>query len=182
MHEEMIRIAQEFYQHLRLPYRVVNIVSGELNDAAAKKYDLEAWFPGYKNWRELVSCSNCTDFQSRGLDIRYSLKNQTEKVFVHMLNATLCATERTMCCILENYQTETGVNVPEALRPFIGKDFIPYNEKATAKFLEEKRKLFEKEEAKKNKKEAKGGKAKDAAQEQPPQTQSTEDTADGQPT
>jgi seryl-tRNA synthetase len=62
MHEEMIKIAEEFYQTLELPYRVINIVSGELNDAAAKKYDLEAWFPGYDAFRELVSCSNCTDF------------------------------------------------------------------------------------------------------------------------
>lgn len=58
----MIKIAQDFYEKLELPYRVVNIVSGELNDAAAKKYDLEAWFPGYENYRELVSCSNCTDY------------------------------------------------------------------------------------------------------------------------
>lgn len=75
MHEEMIKIAEEFYQQLELPYRVVNIVSGELNDAAAKKYDLEAWFPGYNAFRELVSCSNCTDFQSRALDVRLSIKN-----------------------------------------------------------------------------------------------------------
>jgi len=60
--EEMIATAQEFYKYLALPYRVVNIVSGELNDAAAKKYDLEAWFPGYKAYRELVSSSNCTDY------------------------------------------------------------------------------------------------------------------------
>ena len=58
----MIKIAQDFYEKLELPYRVVNIVSGELNDAAAKKYDLEAWFPGYENYRELVSCSNYTDY------------------------------------------------------------------------------------------------------------------------
>ena len=62
MHDEMLKTAEEFYQALKLPYRVVNIVSGELNDAAAKKYDLEAWFPGYDNYRELVSCSNCTDY------------------------------------------------------------------------------------------------------------------------
>jgi seryl-tRNA synthetase len=70
MHEEMIKIAEDFYKGLELPYRVVNIVSGELNDAAAKKYDLEAWFPGYNAFRELVSCSNCTDFQSRALEVR----------------------------------------------------------------------------------------------------------------
>ena len=70
MHEEMIKIAEEFYQGLELPYRVINIVSGALNDAATKKYDLEAWFPGYGTYRELVSSSNCTDFQSRGLEVR----------------------------------------------------------------------------------------------------------------
>lgn len=62
MHNEMILLAEEFYQKLELPYQVINIVSGELNDAAAKKYDLEAWFPGYNAFRELVSSSNCTDF------------------------------------------------------------------------------------------------------------------------
>jgi seryl-tRNA synthetase len=102
----MVGIAEEFYQSLGLPYRVVSIVSGALNDAAAMKYDLEAWFPGYNTYRELVSCSNCLDFQSRGLNVKYFPKTGSEnqeKHFVHMLNATLCATERTMCCILENY-------------------------------------------------------------------------------
>ena len=66
----MIETAEEFYQSLNLPYRVVSIVSGALNDAAAMKYDLEAWFPGYDTYRELVSCSNCLDFQSRGLDVK----------------------------------------------------------------------------------------------------------------
>lgn len=133
MHEEMIKTAEEFYQSLRLPYRVINIVSGELNDAAAKKYDLEAWFPGYNDYRELVSCSNCTDYQSRALDIKYGLKTQqqkkqqeSEKIYAHMLNATLCATQRTLCCILENYQTEEGVIVPTVLKPFMGTDFIKY--------------------------------------------------------
>ena len=141
MHEEMIKIAEKFYETLNLPYRVVNIVSGELNDAAAKKYDLEAWFPGYETYRELVSCSNCTDFQSRALEVRLSLKGSKDKVYVHMLNSTLCATERTMCCILENNQTEEGVNIPEALRPFMGGiDFIPYNKKQVDLFLEKKNK------------------------------------------
>lgn len=128
MHEEMIATAEKFYQSLNLPYRVVNICSGAMNDAAAKKYDLEAWFPGYNAYRELVSCSNCTDYQSRALEIRCGnkKKGEAEKKYVHMLNATLCATQRTLCCILENYQTETGVRVPEVLIPFIGKDFIPY--------------------------------------------------------
>lgn len=133
-HEKIIAISEDFYKSLNLPYRVINIVSGELNDAASKKYDLEAWFPGYNTYRELVSASNCTDFQSRSLDVRMRIpKNQQtkavdklEKPFVHMLNSTLCATTRTLCCILENYQTEKGVKVPEVLIPFVGTDFIPY--------------------------------------------------------
>ena len=70
MLEEMLASSEEFYQSLGLPYRVISIVSGALNDAAAKKYDLEAWFPGYDDYRELVSCSNCTDYQSRSLEVR----------------------------------------------------------------------------------------------------------------
>ena len=72
----MIALSEEFYQALNLPYRVINIVSGALNDAAAKKYDLEAWFPGYNAYRELVSCSNCTDFQSRNLNVRCGTKKK----------------------------------------------------------------------------------------------------------
>ena len=76
MLEDMIHLSEEFYRSLKLPYRVISIVSGALNDAAAKKYDLEAWFPGYDNYRELVSCSNCTDFQSRNLGIRCGSKKK----------------------------------------------------------------------------------------------------------
>ena len=104
--DRMIATSEKFYQGLKLPYQVIKIVSGALNDAAALKMDLEAWFPGYKAYRELVSCSNCTDYQSRALGIRYAIKNvekgQTQP-FVHLLNGTLCATERTLCCIMENY-------------------------------------------------------------------------------
>lgn len=135
----MINTSEEFYKALNLPYRVVSIVSGALNDAAAKKMDLEAWFPGYNDYRELVSCSNCTDYQSRALDVRLrtSQKNELEKKYVHMLNGTLTATERTLCCILENYQTDDGVVVPDVLKPFVGVDFIPYTkEKPKLKDLE----------------------------------------------
>lgn len=128
-HKKMIEIAEEFYQSLGLAYHVVVIASGALNNAAAKKYDLEAWFPTLGVYRELVSASNCTDYQSRAMETRFGAKklNQTEKTYVHMLNATLCATERTICCILENYQTETGVVVPPVLRPFMGGiDFMPF--------------------------------------------------------
>lgn len=130
-HEAMLAVSEEFYQSLKLPYRVVTIVSGALNNAAAKKYDLEAWFPSFSQFRELVSCSNCTDYQSRSLEVRYGQKQKgdTEKKYVHMLNSTLTATERTLCCILENYQRENGIEVPEVLRPFMGGlDFIPFTE------------------------------------------------------
>jgi seryl-tRNA synthetase len=103
---------------LGLSYRVINIVSGALNNAAARKYDLEAWFPALSVYRELVSCSNCLDYQSRAMDTRFGFAKGAEhenRQFVHMLNATLTATERTICCILENYQTADGVVVPEVL-------------------------------------------------------------------
>ena len=110
MMEEMIATAEAFYQKLKIPYRVVNIVSGELNNAAAKKYDLEGWFAGSKAYRELVSCSNCLDYQARRLKIRFGLtKRMNEDTeYVHMLNATMCATTRVMCAILENNQTAEG--------------------------------------------------------------------------
>eukprot|EP00435_Cladocopium_sp_Y103_P018121 s4303_g4.t1 len=145
VHMEMLRIAQDFYEVLGISYRVVKVVSGELNDAAVMKFDLEGWFPSQGDsgeYKELVSCSNCTDFQSRALDIR-SRKLKEKPRFVHMLNSTLVASGRCMCCILETYQTATGVKVPTALVPFMGLDFMPFvrevrsasqkNSKATAK-------------------------------------------------
>ncbi|KAG9485357.1 serine--tRNA ligase, cytoplasmic [Eleutherodactylus coqui] len=121
MFEEMIKTAEEFYQALGIPYRIVNIVSGSLNHAASKKLDLEAWFPGSGAFRELVSCSNCTDYQARRLRIRFGqTKKMMDKVeFVHMLNATMCATTRAICAILENYQTSEGIIVPEKLQEFM---------------------------------------------------------------
>jgi len=118
MFENMIATSEEFYKSLGIPYRVVAIVSGALNNAAAKKLDLEAWFPHQGEFKELVSCSNCTDYQSRDLEIRYGVKKQTDlkKTYVHCLNSTLTATTRTICAILENFQTEDGVKIPEPLR------------------------------------------------------------------
>lgn len=122
--------SEEFYKSLGLPYQIVTIVSGALNNAASKKYDLEAWFPFQGEYKELVSCSNCTDYQARALEIRYGTKKATDvkKSYVHALNATLCATERTLCCILENYQKEDGFIVPEPLRKYIpgAPEFLPY--------------------------------------------------------
>jgi len=130
MMEEMNQNAEDFYQSLGLPYRIVGIVSGALNNAAAKKWDLEAWFPGQGKFCELCSCSNCTDYQSRRLLIRYG---QTKKMneaaeFCHMLNATMCATTRVICCLLENYQTDEGIVIPNVLRKYMpgNIDFIKF--------------------------------------------------------
>uniref|UniRef100_A0A7S1LV81 serine--tRNA ligase n=1 Tax=Neobodo designis TaxID=312471 RepID=A0A7S1LV81_NEODS len=134
--ESMITSAEDFYKSLGIPYRVINICSGALNNAAAKKYDLEAWFPGSGAFRELVSCSNCTDYQARRLNCRYGESKRGQaavniKEYPHMLNSTLCAVTRTMCAICENNQTEEGVVVPEVLRPFMmGKEIIKYSEAA----------------------------------------------------
>lgn len=106
--ENMIANSEEFYKTLGLPFRIIAIVSGALNNAAAKKFDLEAWFPFQQEYKELVSCSNCTDYQTRALEIRFGPKSApgSKKRYVHALNSTLCATQRTMCAILENYQTD----------------------------------------------------------------------------
>ncbi|MHA1679922.1 MAG: serine--tRNA ligase [Promethearchaeota archaeon] len=120
MHELLIDNSKEIYKKLGIHFRVVNIASGEMNDNAAKKYDLEGWFPGSGTYRELCSCSNCTDYQARKLNIRYG-KQGGDKAVVHTLNSTAIATERTICCILENYQQEDGtVLVPEVLVPYMG--------------------------------------------------------------
>lgn len=127
--EQMLLTAEQFYQSLGIPYRVVNIVSGELNNAAIRKYDLEGWFPGYGTYRELVSCSNCTDYQSRAMNIRlgYKTEKNGDKRYVHMLNSTLCACTRVICCLLELGQTDTGVKLPEVLKPYMGGiDFLPF--------------------------------------------------------
>lgn len=121
MLDEMVASSEGFLKSLELPYRVVNIVSGALNNAAAKKFDIEAWFPTLGVYRELVSCSNCTDYQSRAMETRYGLSkgDGVQKQYVHMLNGTLCATTRTLCCIMENYQTDNGIVVPKALRKYM---------------------------------------------------------------
>lgn len=128
MHKEMSDASAEFYKTLGIPYHVVDIVSVELNGAAARKLDLEGWFPAAKEYRELVSCSNCTDFQARAVETRF-VPNKAEKgdkQYCHFLNSTLCATTRTICAILENYQTDKGVRVPEALVPYVGTSFFPF--------------------------------------------------------
>jgi seryl-tRNA synthetase len=122
MHEELLQNAEEFLQKLELPYRVVNVCTGDIGTVAAKKYDIEAWMPAQNGYREVVSCSNCTDYQGRRLGIRYREKEGAPtKGFVHTLNSTAVATGRTIVAILENNQREDGsVNIPEALRKYMG--------------------------------------------------------------
>lgn len=127
LHEELLENAELIYKKLGLPYRIVSIVSSELNDNAAKKYDLEAWFPGSETYRELVSCTNCGDYQARKLNARYGIQGDSDSLkMCHTLNSTAIATERTICCILENYQQEDGtIKVPEVLIPYMnGKTVI----------------------------------------------------------
>ena len=119
--EELIDNTEEIYRELEIPYRIVNIASGELNDNAAMKYDLEAWFPSSGQYRELGSCSNCLDYQARKLKVRMGKVGATQKKEIaHTLNCTAIATERTICCILENYQNKDGsVRIPKALQPYM---------------------------------------------------------------
>ena len=124
MMETMIDVCKQFYDSLNISYRIVSIVSGALNNAATIKYDLEAWFPGSKSYKELVSCSNCTDYQSRKLNVKYK---DNKSGYVHMLNSTLCANTRVICCLLETYQTNEGFVVPDVLKKYMnGLDIIKY--------------------------------------------------------
>ena len=121
LHEELIQNAEELIQKLGLPYRVVNVCTGDIGTVAAKKYDIEAWMPAQNAYREIISCSNCTDYQARRLGIRYREKEGAPtKGFVHTLNSTALATGRTIVAILENYQQEDGsIVIPKILRKFM---------------------------------------------------------------
>ncbi len=120
--EELIGNAEEILKALELPYRVISICSGELGAVAAKKYDIEVWMPAQQKFREVVSCSNCLEYQSRRLRIR--IRRKGEKVFAHTLNSTALATTRIMVAIMENFQEEDGIRIPRALVPYTGFDFI----------------------------------------------------------
>ncbi|MDH5481474.1 MAG: serine--tRNA ligase [Candidatus Bathyarchaeota archaeon] len=121
VHEELIRNAEEIVQKLGIAYRVVNDCTGDIGTVAAKKYDIEAWMPAQNAYREIISCSNCTDYQARRLNIRYREKEgEAPKGFVHTLNSTALATGRTIVAILENYQQEDGsVIIPDVLRKYM---------------------------------------------------------------
>lgn len=119
-HEGMIQNAEEFFRLLGIPYRVVLLCTADLGKISAKTYDLEAWMPGQDTYREVVSCSNCLDYQARRLGVKYREKPNEESKFVHTLNSTLVATERTLVAMLENYQTERGtIMVPDVLQPYM---------------------------------------------------------------
>ncbi|UCD91708.1 MAG: serine--tRNA ligase, partial [Methanobacteriota archaeon] len=118
-HEELIGNAEALYQMMKIPHRIVNDCTGDMGTVAAKKYDLEAWSPRQKKYQEVVSCSNCTDYQARRLNIRCG-KVGGDKRILHTLNSTAIATSRTLVAILENNQNADGsVTVPEVLRPFM---------------------------------------------------------------
>jgi seryl-tRNA synthetase len=121
IHDELLSNAEEVFQNLEIPYRVVNICTGDIGTVAAKKYDIEAWMPREKEYREVVSCSNCTSYQAVRLNIRVRDKSEFEsKQNVHTLNSTAIATSRVMRAILENYQCKDGsVEIPRVLRPYI---------------------------------------------------------------
>jgi seryl-tRNA synthetase len=120
-HEKMLTITEEFYNKIGIPYRTVLLCSADLGKISAKTYDIEAWMPGQSAYREIVSCSNCTDYQARRLGIRFKDKTNEETRLVHTLNSTLVATERTMVSIMENYQTSNGeIEIPDTLRKYMG--------------------------------------------------------------
>ncbi|HEX2472731.1 MAG TPA: serine--tRNA ligase [Nitrososphaera sp.] len=120
-HERMLALSEEFFNQLGIPYRVVLLCSGDMGKISAKTYDIEAWMAGQDAYREIVSCSNCLDYQARRLGIRFRDKTNEETHLVHTLNSTLVATERTMVAILENFQTAEGsVKVPKVLQKYMG--------------------------------------------------------------
>jgi len=120
-HDNMLTVTEEFYDQLGIPYRIVLLCSAELGKVSTKTYDVESWMPGQNAYREIGSCSNCTDYQSRRLRIRFRDKTNEETRLVHTLNSTLVATERTLVTIMENYQTPQGnIEVPDILQKYMG--------------------------------------------------------------
>jgi seryl-tRNA synthetase len=121
IHEELRANAEEVFRRLRVPYRVVNVCTGDVGTVAAKKYDIEAWFPRQQAYREVVSCSNCTDYQARRLGIRLGKAGKPGKRVPHTLNSTAIATSRGLAVLVEqNQQPDGTVMIPEALRPYMG--------------------------------------------------------------
>ena len=127
MHEKMCEIEEQIYQDLEIPYQLVNICTGDLGGPAYRKYDLEAWMPGRGKWGEVTSTSNCTDYQSRRMNIRYKDADTGKNQFVHMLNGTAIAVSRTLIALIENGQQKDGsiklprcLNLPDIPAPISG--------------------------------------------------------------
>ncbi|WP_297214814.1 serine--tRNA ligase [Thermoplasma sp.] len=120
--EEILGNAEAIYRSLGIPYRVVNVCSGELGRLAAKKYDIEAWFPAQGKFREIVSASNDTDYQARSLNIKYRTSDGNK--FVHTLNSTAIATTRILVAIMENFQEGDRIRIPDVLVPYTGFQYI----------------------------------------------------------
>ena len=119
-HEKLIANAEEFVQTLKIPYRIVNVCTGDLGAVAAKKYDLEAWLPGQGKYREVISCSNCTAYQAVRSKIRFRDRPDEPTNCVHTLNSTLTATERSLVAIIENYQEKDGsIRIPDTLQAYM---------------------------------------------------------------
>ena len=124
-HARIIAMEESIFQGLGIPYRVIDTCTGDLGGPAYRKFDLEAWMPGRNEFGEITSASNCTDYQSRRLGIRYRAADSKGTHFVHTLNGTAVAVTRAMIAILENYQQADGtITIPEVLRPWVGKDRI----------------------------------------------------------
>ncbi len=124
-HEKMLSVAEDFYQNLEIPYKVMLLSSGDMGKVSAKTYDIEAWMAGQNTYREIVSCSNCLDYQARRLKIRFREKTNEETQYLHTLNSTLVATSRVLVSIMENFQTKDGhIIVPKVLQKYMGKNII----------------------------------------------------------
>jgi seryl-tRNA synthetase len=120
-HERMLANTEEFYQSLEIPYRVMLLSTGDMGKVSAKTYDIEAWMAGQNAYREIVSCSNCTDYQARRLKIRFRDKTNEDTQYVHTLNSTLIATTRILVSIMENFQTNDGhIRIPSVLQNYMG--------------------------------------------------------------
>src|SRR2546425_4802695 len=124
-HEQMLSNVEEFYQKLEMPYRIMILSSGDLGKISAKTYDLEAWMAGQNSYREIVSCSNCLDFQARRLKIRFRDRTNDQPQYLHTLNSTLVATTRTIVALMENFQTKDGhISIPKVLQKYLNKTII----------------------------------------------------------
>ena len=120
-HERMLQIAEEFYQKLEIPHRVMLLSTGDMGKISAKTYDIEAWMAGQNAYREIVSCSNCLDYQARRLKIRFRDKTNEDTKYLHTLNSTLIATTRILVSIMENFQTKDGhIKIPNVLQSYMG--------------------------------------------------------------